>query len=193
MIGNPNRKIQAGLFVVCMAFCAFMAFEVQGEAFIQFEDIEGESENAQHYKWCDIISFEHKIQHSIESSTSRLTTLETATVGDIVVVKELDKASPKLAEACLKGVIIPFVRIEVVILASNTDNTYTYEMYYSYVLKNVMVSRYSISGSGQSYEKPIEQVSLHFEEIIAVYQTPDLQSDSYLGSGYQWKIEVGDS
>ena len=64
---------------------------------------------------------------------------------------------------------------------------------YFYQLKNVIVTRYSISGSGQSNEKPIEQVSLHFEEIIAVYQTPDLQSDSYLGSGYQWKIEVGDS
>ncbi|MBN1664041.1 MAG: type VI secretion system tube protein Hcp [Deltaproteobacteria bacterium] len=190
MIGNPNRVMRAGLFVLCLSFCASMAFEARGEAYIKFGDIKGESEATGHDEWCEIISFEHEIQRSTESSTNNLPARETVTVGEIVVVKELDNASPQLAEACLKGAAIPFVEIEVIFPASNPDRL----TYYTYELKNVTVISYTISGSGQSNERPIEQLSLHFDEIRVTYLlTPDPQSGLHFEIGYEWKVELRDS
>ncbi|MBN2328983.1 MAG: type VI secretion system tube protein Hcp [Candidatus Omnitrophica bacterium] len=180
--------MRAVMFIVCLSFCASMAFDAQGAAYIKFDGVDGEAKDKNHAGWSDIQSFEHEIQRSTESTSTGLQTRGSVTLGDITVVKELDKASPKLAEACLKGAVIPVVRIHVT--ASYADAGQV--TYFIYELKNVIVTSYSISGSGQSEEVPVEDISLNFEEIKVTYTEMDAQGMSKGNIEYQWKVEEGE-
>jgi type VI secretion system secreted protein Hcp len=103
---------------------------------------------------------------------------------DIVVVKELDKASPKLAEAVCGGKVFP--RVEIHVTASYTDAGRV--TYYAYDLKNVLISSYHISGGGQSEDVPTEEISLGFEEMKVTYTETDETGASKGNVEYEWKV-----
>ena len=88
---------------------------------------------------------------------------------DVVCVKEIDKASPKLAESICNGKVFP--KVEIHLTASYTDAGRV--TYYAYELKNVQVTSYNISGSGQAEQVPTENFSLNFEEIKVTYTECD--------------------
>lgn len=161
---------RAGGVCSCVVFVALvLATAGPGLAadggFIKFEGIDGESRDRDHRNWCDLVSFNHSI-HQSEALGSRGTSRRRGTVEveDLVVVKKLDKASPKLEDAVARGRAIPKVEIHVV------SNGRTY---YEYELTNVMVSSYSISVPEPSSEPPVEEVSLQFEEIKVTYSEFD--------------------
>ena len=91
-----------------------------------------------------------------------------ATVDDVVITKELDKSSPKLAEAVLSGKVFPKVEIH---------NTATYgegrATFLKYELKNVAITSHSISASGHGDAVPHENMSLNFEEVKKTYVESD--------------------
>lgn len=105
---------------------------------------------------------------------------------DIVVVKELDKASPKLAEAVCQGEVFP--RVEIHLTTSLTDAGRV--TYYAYELKNVRIVSYHISGSGQSEDVPTEEISLSFEEIKVIYTEFDSAGKAKGNVEYLWRVEV---
>ncbi|MDP8243213.1 MAG: type VI secretion system tube protein Hcp [Candidatus Hinthialibacter antarcticus] len=123
-----------------------------GAAYIKFDGVDGECQDANHKGWSDILSVEHLIQH-VQIATSGRTLAQHF---DLTFTKELDKASPKLAEACLRGNKIKRVLIE---FQSNIDNPFIWERI---VLDNVLVSRYEIQTSD---EIPQESFSLNYEKI----------------------------
>lgn len=104
---------------------------------------------------------------------------------DINIVKELDKASPKLAESMCNGKVFP--KVEIHVTASYTDAGRV--TYYAYELKNVKVSNYNIGGSGQSEDVPTEQMSLNFEEIKVTYTENDAAGKKKGNVEYTWKVE----
>ena len=106
---------------------------------------------------------------------------------NIVCVRELDKASPKLAEAVCKGKVFP--KVEIHVTASYTDAGRV--TYYAYELKNVQVTSYNVSGSGQSEQVPTEEVSLNFEEIKVTYTENDTKGGKKGNIEYTWKVEEG--
>jgi type VI protein secretion system component Hcp len=101
-----------------------------------------------------LFSFSESSNEKADSST--IETTGKTTLEDIVVVKELDKSSPKLAESILMGKIFPKVEIHL-----TTSERVTY---YAYELKNVMITSYSINGSENQI--PTEEISLSFEKVI---------------------------
>ena len=107
---------------------------------------------------------------------------------DIQIAKELDKASPKIAEAVCKGKVFP--KVEIHLTASYTDAGRV--TYFKYELKNVLVTSYNISGSGQSEDVPTENCSLNFEEIKVTYTEADSSGKSKGNVEYQWKVEAGE-
>ena len=127
------------------------------------------------------MSFSHSITRGESSSDSSRTRGE-VTLGDVVVVKELDKSSPKLAESALVGKIFPKVEFQ---LASSSGT------YLKYELTNVMVTSYSISGDAD--DRPTEEVSLNFEEIKVTYTEMDSAGNKKGNVEYSWKVEEGTS
>jgi len=158
-------------------------------AYVKFDGIDGESQDKDHKNWSDILSFAQPIHQPGGAKTGATRRRGDVVLEDIVVVKELDKASPKLAEAVCKGKVFPKVDLQVT--ASYTDAGRV--TYYAYELKNVMVTSYNVSGSGQSDEMPVEELSLNFEEIKVTYTENDSKGKKKGNVEYSWKVEEGES
>lgn len=154
-------------------------------AYIKFDGVNGEAQDKDHKNWSDILSFQQAISQPGGGATGPTRRRGDVVMADIIVVKELDKASPKLAESICKGKIFPIVEIHVT--ASTTDAGRV--TYYAYELKNVMVTSYDISGSGQSEDVPTETFSLNFEEIKVTYTEVDQAGASKGNVEYTWRVE----
>src|ERR1035437_1938100 len=88
-----------------------MAFD----AFLKIDGIPGESTDDKHKDWIEIQSYSHGVQQSASStaSSSGGASAERVNFNDLAVAKLVDKASPKLFEACCVGKHIKEVVIEV--------------------------------------------------------------------------------
>jgi type VI secretion system secreted protein Hcp len=158
-------------------------------AYIKFDGIDGEAQDKNHKNWSDLASFGQAIHQPGGASTGPTRRRGDVILDDITCSKEMDKASPKIAEAVCKGKVFPKVEIE--LTASYTDAGRV--TYYRYELKNVLVTSYNVGGSGQSDDVPMEDFSLNFEEVKVTYTENDNKGKSKGNVEYNWKVEEGES
>ncbi len=158
-------------------------------AYIKFDGIDGEAKDKDHDKWSDILTFGQGCSKPGGGTTGPTRRRGDTILDDIVVVKELDKASPKIAEAVCKGKVFP--KVEIHLTASYTDAGRV--TYYAYELTNVQVSSYNINGSGQAEQVPTEDISFNFEEIKVTYTETDETGSEKGNIEYEWKVEEGTS
>ena len=154
--------------------------------YVKFEGVDGEAEDKDHKGWSDILSFSQG-QSSAVGSTGSTRLRGDVVFEDIVVVKELDKASPKLAEAVCQGKVFPKVEIHLTRSYKNTGLV----TYYTYELINVLIVDYRIGGSGYSEHIPTEEISLSFEEIKVTYTEFDEGGRAKGNVEYTWRVEEG--
>jgi len=69
--------------------------------YVKFEGIDGESKDADHEKWIEVLSWSH--DRSVPTDAATGEPAGEAGSSSVVFVKELDKASPKLAESLSTG------------------------------------------------------------------------------------------
>jgi type VI secretion system secreted protein Hcp len=158
-------------------------------AYIKFDGIEGESKDKDHAGWSDLLSFSQGLTQPGSNATGPTRRRGDVIVGDLQCSKELDKASPKIAESICKGKVFSKARIH--LTASYTDAGR--ETYYTYELTNVLVTSYHIGGNGQSESVPTERFSLNFEEIKTTYTEADGAGKKKGNVEYAWKVEEGRS
>lgn len=79
--------------------------------YIYIDGIEGESNDSKHAKWIDVLDFSHGATHNGTEATSYVSSR--GTFEPFVFVHEIDKATPKLQESCMKGNRIPTVELSV--------------------------------------------------------------------------------
>jgi len=157
-------------------------------AYIKFDGIDGEAQDKDHKSWTDLAAFSQLITKPGQGTGA------TRRRGDVILedlhcTKELDKSSPKIAEAVCKGKVFP--KVEIHLTASYTDSGRI--TYYAYELKNVQVVSYDISGSGQADDVPMENFSLNFEEIKVTYTENDNTGKKKGNVEYTWKVEEGEA
>jgi type VI secretion system Hcp family effector len=157
-------------------------------AYIKFDGITGEAKDKDHKGWSDLASVAQGL-HKPGSGTGATRRRGDVILEDIVCSKELDKASPKLAESVCNGKVFP--KVEIQLTASYTDAGRV--TYYSYELKNVQVVSYNIAGHGQSDDVPMEELTLNFEEIKVTYTECDNAGKSKGNVEYSWKVEEGEA
>jgi len=152
--------------------------------FMTVDGIPGESLDAKHDEWIDVLSFSHGISQPT-SITGISRTAERSTHEDFTITKELDKSSPKLALACCNGEHITEVIIEV----CRAD---TSEKYMRYTLTDVIVASISQNGASQGAEaKPIEEVSLRYGRIDWSYTETDPMTGKPKGNvEAYWDVET---
>ena len=141
-----------------------------------------------HQKWSDLISFSQGITQPGGGATGSTRRRGDVIMDNVYCTKELDKSSPKLAEGMCKGKVYP--KVEIHLTASTTDAGRV--TYYAYELTDVQVSSYTIGGSGQSEDVPMEEFSLNFEEIKVTYTETDAKGASKGNVEYSWKVEEGE-
>ncbi len=138
-------------------------------AFIKIGDIVGECQDSEHEGWTDLESFSQGMSKPGGGATGQSRMRGDVICDDFHCVKELDKSSPKIAEAVCLGTVFPEVKIDVTASVQGAGRT----TFYSYLLKEVMVTSYQLSGSGQSDTVPMEDFSLNYEDITVTYHEVD--------------------
>ena len=157
-------------------------------AYIKFDGVDGEAQDKDHKAWSDLLSFGQAIHQPGGGSTGPTRRRGDVILDDIGCNKELDKASPKIAESVCNGKVFP--KVEIDLTASYTDAGRV--TYYRYELKNVLVTSYNISGQGQAEDVPMEDFALNFEEIKVTYTEADSKGATKGKVEYSWKVEEGE-
>jgi type VI protein secretion system component Hcp len=138
-----------------------MAFD----AFVQISGIEGESTDEKHLGWIEIIRFGVGVKQTVSNTASSCggACAERANFEDFIFRKLLDKASPKLAQACAAGTEkVPFM---------------------TYTLKNCMISRVATnSGSDVGNKFPAETIKINYGTIEWRYTLQKRQGGTAAGN-----------
>ena len=164
------------------------SFSETGNIFILFEGVQGEAIEANHKSWCEAISID-QVHLSESGGIGRPT--GNVVFEEIKILKPIDKASPKLAEAVCMGRVFP--KVEIDFTKSCTDAGRV--TYYSYQLGNVRISSYafhSFGSAGNQEDVPTEELSISFDQIKVTYTEFDDMGKSKGKVEYSWKIEGGE-
>ncbi len=147
-------------------------------AYIKLGDIKGEATDSGHKDWIIIQSMSSPIMRSIpEGAKDHQRTKGETTLGDIAVMRELDKSSTKLQEACANGTFFPEVEIHFCSTVGNKQ-----EPYLKYKLHNVIVSSYSFQGMATGDPLPSESITLGYTEVEWTYVTLDPNNGKPVGN-----------
>jgi len=157
------------------------------DGFLQIEGIPGESTDAAHAGWIEILSFNHAVVQPAGSATSRIggRTGARADVEDFVITKVVDKASPLLHLYCCQGKHIPSIKVE---LCQATGDKH---MYMRYTMTDVIVSSVRPSGVANEdvYARPIEEVAFNFGTIQWEYVPVDHTGKAGAAVVAGWSLE----
>jgi type VI secretion system secreted protein Hcp len=138
-------------------------------AFMKLGDIKGEATDTDHKDWILIESMSAPIFRSIaEGAKDQQRTKGETTLGDIVCLRQLDKSSTKLQEACANGT---FYKVTYLHFCSTLKNKQ--EPYLTYKLSNVIVTSYSFHGNSAGDPLPTEEITLGYTEVEWTYITLD--------------------
>ena len=139
-----------------------MAFDT----FLRIEGIPGESSDDAHKDWIEVLKYAHTMAQpaSGTASSSGGAGSERVNHGPFVVTKELDKASPKLAEHCCTGK--PLAEVELSLNRAGGDKV----EYMNYKMKHVIVTKLSPLGdSAGASSLPTEECEFNYGTIEWTY------------------------
>jgi type VI secretion system secreted protein Hcp len=157
--------------------------------FIKFDGVDGECNDKDHKAWSDLLSMSWGLHKAGAGATGQTRRRGVVTVEDVVIMKEYDKSSPKLAEAVCTGKIFPKVEIH----DTTTYGDGNRATFLKWDLKNVMVSSFNVSGAGSGDAVPTDSVSLNFEEIKQTYVEYDAKGSKKGNVEMGWKVEEGET
>lgn len=148
-----------------------MAFD----CFMKIKDIDGESTDEKHKKWIEVHSFSFGATQFVGASPSTAggRSSERVDISAVTVVKDLDKASPKIFAKCCNGEHIKEVIIE---LCRSSGKK---QKYMEYKLEDVLVESYSPSGGGGV---PTEAISLNPGKITLTYTATNAETGKAEGN-----------
>ena len=137
------------------------------DTFLQIEKVPGESTDAKHKGWIEVLSYNHGVSQmaSASASTGGGKTTARCDHQDFSIVKELDKASPLLNLACCNGDHIPKMTFELCLASGDK------QPYMKYIFEKVIVSSVSIGGGGGG--TPTESVTFNYNKVSWIYIETD--------------------
>ena len=156
--------------LVAVMMLAGFAPEADAAAFMKLGDIKGEATDNEHKDWIIIESMSSPIYRSIpDGAKDAQRSRGDTTLGDVVVVRELDKSSTKLAESTANGFF--YADAEIHFTRSSDDGRE--QAYLKYELKNVLVTSYSFHGNAAGDPLPTEEITLGYTEVEWTYIAVD--------------------
>jgi type VI secretion system secreted protein Hcp len=138
-------------------------------AFLQIDGVPGESQDANHKDWIELLSYSHEMTQPVSSTRSSAGGAATGRTqhGDFIITKFVDKASPKLYDAVSTGKHFAKAKIEV------CRSGGTQLKFLEITLEEIMISSVHINPGGQANHDgdilPTETVSLNYGKIEWVY------------------------
>src|SRR4029453_261673 len=128
--------------------------------FLKDDGIDGETADAEHKNELEVLSFSWGVTLAITGTVSSSGTFtgQRCDTRPLVVRKLLDKASPKVAQACAAG--DHFASAVLTLCRAGGDK----QPYMEYKLTDVLISSYQIGGAGGAH-LPTERVSPNYGKI----------------------------
>jgi type VI secretion system secreted protein Hcp len=137
--------------------------------FLKIDGIQGESQDDKHKNEIQLQSWSFGAAQSGSFAAGGGGGAGKVQMQDFHFVKQVDKAGPKLLQACATGEHIP--KIVLTCRKAGKDQ----QEYQKITLSDCLISSYNTSGSGGSDITPMEEVSVNFATIAYEYkeQKPD--------------------
>ena len=147
-------------------------------AYMKLGDIKGEASDTDHKEWILIESMSSPIFRSVpEGAKDQQRTKGETTLGDIVVVRQLDKSSTKLQEACANGTFFKEIEIHFCTTVKNKQ-----EPYLTYKLSDVIISSFSFHGNSSGSPLPSEEVTMGYTKAEWNYIVVDPKTGDKQGN-----------
>ena len=132
--------------------------------FLQLDGIEGQSSDAKHEKWLELLGFSHGSQQNINIQASA----DVQGRGQYIpftFTHAVDKATPKLQLSCMKGEVIKTAKFEYCRVLGG-EQTPVYEL----TMSSIRVARAEVKTikpdpNDAASQQPIEEVELVASEI----------------------------
>ncbi len=152
--------------------------------FIKFAGVNGEAQENGYVGWSNLLGFEQAL--SIPTTGAGGGRIRSdVIVEDIKCTKELDKASPKLAEACCKG--DSFADVTIHLMADYGDSGKV--TYYEYELEGVRIVSYSVGTEDTQTQEPVETIILKATRMTVIYTEYDDMGTSK--GEVQYIVDIG--
>ncbi len=132
------------------------------DAFLKIATIPGESTDDKHKDWIEILSYSFGMSQpaSITSSSAGGAASERANFQDFQITHHLDKASPKLSQACATGEHLKDVTLELCRAGGQKVK------YFEVKMEEVIVSSVQSGGAGGGGDDvPTESVAFNYGKI----------------------------
>lgn len=156
--------------------------------FAKYDGIDGESNDANHGKWIDVLSVDWGSHKPGGGATGQSRRRGAAVVEDMTLTIEYEKAAPKLLEKMLKGEVIPKLEIEQTATYGGARTTYL-----KYELQKVSLTSYQFNASGNDAAgPPTVVIASNFEEIKVTYTEYDDEGSSKGNVETSFKVEKGE-
>jgi type VI secretion system Hcp family effector len=153
-------------------------------AYIQFPDIQGEVNEANHTGWVEVNAVNLPIHRSIQPGAVGVARSNGETsLGDISISKTWDSSSPKLWARCGSGKFQSSVTID---LCSDVGGNTVVNL--ELVLSNCIVSSYNLSATGDQSPVPSEHITLNYDVIS--WQYTKYNQDGSVGSQFPASVNT---
>jgi type VI secretion system secreted protein Hcp len=172
------KKITA---IILLAFFLFIGNYciAYSEVFLRIPGIPGESQYADYKDWIEVKSWSWQMSAKYLAPTGGL---DSSIVRPLIIVKQIDKASPLISFALLNGSI--FADSDLAIAATYTDaGRREYLRIRMWNLKFV-----NVSPTGEADDIPIESVAMAFSRVCYKYTEYDDQGRSQGAIEKCWDI-----
>ena len=147
-------------------------------AYIKIGDVKGEATDADHKEWIIIESMSSPIFRSVpQGAKDQQRTKGDTTLGDIVCVRQLDKSSTKLQEACANGTFYKEVEVHFCTTVKNKQ-----EPYLTYKLSDVIISSYSCHANASGSPLPTEEITMGYTKVEWNYIVVDPKTGDKKGN-----------
>ena len=138
-------------------------------AFVKLGDLKGEATDSEHKEWILIESMSSPIFRSVpQGAKDQQRTKGDTTLGDVVIVRQLDKTSTKLQEACANGTFFKEAEIHFCTTVKNKQ-----EPYLKYKLADVIITSYSVHANSSGSPLPSEEVTIGYTKADWTYVVVD--------------------
>ena len=152
-------------------------------AFLQVDGIKGESTDAGHKDWIDVLSYSHGVSMPV-SMTAGALSAGRSDHQNFSIVKHLDASSPDLAKACCAGKHIAKIVLDIARLIQDNQTVFM-----TYTMEDVMVASVRPGGSCAGTETvPLEEVSFAYNKITWKYTKYDVKGGSAGSSSPYWNV-----
>jgi type VI secretion system secreted protein Hcp len=151
------------------------------DMFIKIDDVAGESRDRTNKDWIDVLAWSWGMSNSGSAHTGGGIGAGKANVQDISLTKYLDKSSPALQFACLKGTHFGEANI---LVRKAGDKPLDY---LKIKLEDLIVTSVSTGGSGGE-DRLTENVTLNFAKVTLEYYAQDDKGAGKKAGQYTYNI-----